>query len=757
MLAAALVSGMLIAASAWWVSRRGATGADRWFRFVLAASLHVGVLSMALSLAGAYRPVPWMVGNGVIAAAAWWWWRVARTGAALGRAAKHDAGERRGWVERVLLAGLVGVLALSLVEVVVTPLWGPDELTYHAARAGYWIGSGSVWPVDSANLRLSSMPFGSELMFGWAVMVSGEEWVGRVVFWAAMPMGAVSVVRVAGSLGASRGAALGAGLLYAATPTVLRHAGSWMKPDVWLGVWYLAAGWYAFAREEEGGGVGGAWRSGLAMGLALGTKLTALAVLPVVALAVVARWRWRRAGGFAGGVVAGGVAWGLGATLVANAGWYGHPLGPGPLRSAGQAEVSVRQVMTHAARAGLTLMELPVAPTEGLRRALEEAGNGLLRVTGLDRSLATEGEPGGLAGYRYRVRERARDYGLMGMAWVPMVAWAMWRGRGRWLAVVSLVGLGSAVVLVRWMGGEDRYWIGAYAAGMAVMGAALTARAREGASEGSRKGAAWMRRAGWCAVVVLGVYPGVSGAAERAWLAWRVPDGFAGMQSPFAEAMERIPAGSVVVLVGSYRSREWPVFGEGVVNRVVAWGRGAFDAERMERLLGAGATHVLLESDETTRVPGRPWAGGVETRGMAAWLRERMVEERLRSGGGVRLFRVAGAGDRGSGSAIRRLGFAGWREAEGLEAAQGPYAGLGMVRVGGPRVVVRFTSRAERVRVEMKWRGAGRMEVMVNGARVGAYAGGEAVVDFETVDGENEVEVEGARAVYQRLRVVRVE
>src|SRR6185295_252421 len=78
---------------------------------------------------------------------------------------------------------IIGMLALSAITQIATPIHTGDEKMYHASRVIYWIQNQSVFPFATHNDRQNITPFGSELFFLWPVLLTKTELIGRFVFW----------------------------------------------------------------------------------------------------------------------------------------------------------------------------------------------------------------------------------------------------------------------------------------------------------------------------------------------------------------------------------------------------------------------------------------------------------------------------------------------------------------------------------------------------------------------------------------------
>src|SRR5262249_32958683 len=127
---------------------------------------------------------------------------------------------RRDWVCIALAAGVGAALVLSGIQQAITPVWGADEGMYHGPRIAYWIQYRSVLFFTATNDRQVVFPYGADLVAAWPLLFVKQEVLARMAFWLTLPASAAGMYLVCRTLGLSRRAALGAVLLFVATPTV---------------------------------------------------------------------------------------------------------------------------------------------------------------------------------------------------------------------------------------------------------------------------------------------------------------------------------------------------------------------------------------------------------------------------------------------------------------------------------------------------------------------------------------------------------
>ncbi len=624
---------------------------DRLWIVLGAAAMLLGAISISASAVALYTPAGFLGAQVILSGAAIAGARFARArgwrmGAGDGEApavppARMQAGEL------AMLIVIVLMVTLSAVERSLVPLHHVDELMYHASRAGYWIQNQSVFPYETHNDRQTTFPFGAELMVAWPLLFTGFDLPGRLLHWLAVPLGTWGVFSVARAAGASRGAALFAALLFIATPAILSRAVQ-LKSDIWTPVFVLGAGWWvarAAARPHEG--LLRLFWAGAMTALAMNIKVTIAAMIPALALApllMLPPRRWIRgvlaigAGGLAATLLSG-----LAVLLISNAAGHGHPLGPGYMREIVQPEFSLRQTWTHIVRVPVYLSEPPEIPGELARRRLEEVRQDILDDLGAGEPLPMEENPAA-SPHIARVTIYATRFALGGVLWLPLLAAgvvilvresarAFPRIRLSPLAMLVLIQapmLLGLVFLIRWMGGgPERFWLAPYALSLATGMAILSRWTR------ARRALAVLAILGGCAAAYPPMRQMISRIDQRS-------RGAIGVRFRFAPAIEHIPPGSSILLVGSINAQDYPLMApEGrIVNRVVPWAKAPADADRLAGMIESEAIDfVLFESDR------KLWHGEpppVDADVMVAWLLDHpwASEIPLDPGSPMRLFAI---------------------------------------------------------------------------------------------------------------------
>lgn len=220
------------------------------------------------------------------AAIAVFWWRV-KSGYRLAAPARAW----RSWFRTLpadlrFLLGAVTVsylVALGLTFVVAPNNW--DAMTYHLSRAVYWLQGESLAYRETHNLRQVVFPPNAELGLLWAMLFSGgDRWCG-LVQWLAAITGGLLVFGTARLLTYDPAASLFAALVWLGLPQVLLQSTS-TQNDLVATAFCLATVYFLLLgiREKYCPSI---LLSGLSVGLAAGTKLTALLHLPGLAVGAI--------------------------------------------------------------------------------------------------------------------------------------------------------------------------------------------------------------------------------------------------------------------------------------------------------------------------------------------------------------------------------------------------------------------------------------------------------------------------------------
>jgi 4-amino-4-deoxy-L-arabinose transferase-like glycosyltransferase len=210
-----------------------------------------------------------------VAAAAWW-----RTGRPLPdlRGPRELASEIRHDPVLLLLAGgvVAGIVYGLFVGLAAAPdTW--DSLTYHLSRAAWWRQhDGVAWIPGVIDERVNAFPPNAELAVLYTLVAAASDRVATLPQLVSELALLVAVYGIACRLGSTRRAALFAALVFATLPMVALQS-STTQTDLVIAALAASTAYFLL-----GSATVETLLAGLAMGLALGAKLTVVLVLPVL-------------------------------------------------------------------------------------------------------------------------------------------------------------------------------------------------------------------------------------------------------------------------------------------------------------------------------------------------------------------------------------------------------------------------------------------------------------------------------------------
>ena len=474
-------------------SRFSRSPADSYWIFIAAVMLQLGVIAGLTSSIRQLHPAGWIVAQFLICAiilrsdGGWraptlqrvvLWWRQLLS--ALGTFVT----DLSTWGATALML-VIGMLALSAITQIATPIHTGDEKMYHASRVVYWIQQQSVFPFVTHNDRQNIIPFGSELFFLWPVLLTKSEMVGRIVFWSAYPCAAIGQYLLLRAMKLSATTALVGALILIATPLVSASAIG-LKPEIWSIVTLLGTSyWLVSVCLDPQGMATRCFLLGLFTMLSMNVRPFALLMVPgVLLIPLLSRStvaRVSRVKAVAAGLACGCILSALVIPLLFNLARYHHPLGPAGARHVVMADISPRQIYTHAVRFAFGLLELPdVAIPAETRARFATIAHDLISAVGAESVLPLEVAGRWPGQFTYSLPERATRFSLWGVFWIPTLVVAMLllirNVRATWpdvrLVAVSAQTLIALPVLIailvgaRWMADSQvptRYLIGPYA------------------------------------------------------------------------------------------------------------------------------------------------------------------------------------------------------------------------------------------------------------------------------------------------------
>ena len=248
------------------------------------------------------------------------WWRQGRPCPAvsidLRAATRHPA-------VAVLALAVALALAYELALALTVPPNTWDAMTYHLTRAAAWLQHGGVAWVPASTVRVNVFPVNGEIQILWTLALAGTDVGAALPQFAAQLATIVAIFGIGRRLGFSRAPAAYAALLFATLAEIALEATS-TQNDLVVAAPVAVALYFILGRNTRE-----SLLAATALGIALGTKLTAVFALPclvLVALLVLSR-RQRLVAAVA--AAAAFIAF-ASPTYIANLAHTGTPLGNGP-------------------------------------------------------------------------------------------------------------------------------------------------------------------------------------------------------------------------------------------------------------------------------------------------------------------------------------------------------------------------------------------------------------------------------------------
>lgn len=256
----------------------------------------------------------------LLGAAAFAWTRSGRPRPALPRLEVRTAARRN-----PLVAGLAvvvgGGLAYAFVLALVAPPNNSDSLTYRLSRAADWLQHGGLhWIADAHTQRQNEFPPNAELEQLYTLALLDGDRAAALPQLAATLAIVVAIVGAARRLGYSRAASAFAGLVFASLTLVVLQSTS-TQNDLVTASFVCAAAYFVRSRGRAELALAGA-----AVGLALGTKISAWFALPIVGLLALVSLPPRRVAALAAAGTVGALAF-AGPFIALNLAHTGKPFG----------------------------------------------------------------------------------------------------------------------------------------------------------------------------------------------------------------------------------------------------------------------------------------------------------------------------------------------------------------------------------------------------------------------------------------------
>ena len=309
LLAVSLTLGIVIAAAV--VSTLEVRGRpERLLAGLTVLAAEVVLLVEALSLVEQLRPAPFLVGQALLALGALllllvvggpsrvssWWAAPVGLVRELGSALTLSPSSLRrlsprGWALAALAAVVGAAVLLELLLALAVAPNNVDSMTYHLSRAAYWVQFNTIEQFPGATVRQGTFPPNAEILLAWTMMLTKGDRFTQIIQWVAMLGATLSVYCWARMLAWERQAAVFAGLVFAMVPLVAMQATS-TQNDLVVTAFLLVGALFLYrgiSDQHRGELVVGA----IAVALAVGTKTTALFMLPGIAMLALAASRWR--------------------------------------------------------------------------------------------------------------------------------------------------------------------------------------------------------------------------------------------------------------------------------------------------------------------------------------------------------------------------------------------------------------------------------------------------------------------------------
>ena len=300
----------------------------------------------------------------LLTAAGWWWDRRGRPRPA------RPALDLRGSPLVLALGVVVGLaVAYGAFLILTSPPNTWDSMAYHLPRAAEWYQRGAVeFLPDAHTERMNSFQPGAEIQVLYTFALARNDLLAELPQWLAQLALLAAVYGIARRLGWTRPAAAFAAFL-TATLSIVALESVTTQNDLVVAALAASAAFFVLGPARTDVAL-----AGLALGLALGTKLTVALALPALALLALAAGGARR------------LAWAAGATagallLVGSYGYAlnlihtGSPLGDAAENTALQPERTVGGTASTIGRVGFRLIDLSgYRPDAGLLEPIEDAG-----------------------------------------------------------------------------------------------------------------------------------------------------------------------------------------------------------------------------------------------------------------------------------------------------------------------------------------------------------------------------------------------
>lgn len=195
------------------------------------------------------------------------------------------------FIEGLLSFLIFAVLGLAFYVGTLSPINNSDSLHTHLPRIYYWLQHGSLATWYPTAVTQISYPINISLQGLWLFLMTGSEMSFFYATWLALAALAALIYEIALLLGAQKWAALSASQLGVSAPVVLLQTYSY-QGDVFVAALVLCAIFFLLRFYQQGNNAD-LFTSVLVVAIALGSKQTALLILPAYLLALLFMLRKR--------------------------------------------------------------------------------------------------------------------------------------------------------------------------------------------------------------------------------------------------------------------------------------------------------------------------------------------------------------------------------------------------------------------------------------------------------------------------------
>lgn len=181
-----------------------------------------------------------------------------------------------------LAAGISLAFLVNAALILLVPQNNNDSMATHLARVGYWLQHGSFEPWATPSIKQIIFPFNAQVQFLWTILFTKGTHFAGFVQWAAALTSMVAIAGIARILGSSRQQALFSALIWGTLPLILLESTT-TQNDLVLTALVLIAIYFLYVglkSSQDRTLV----LSGMALGLAIGTKQTVFFILPGLGL-----------------------------------------------------------------------------------------------------------------------------------------------------------------------------------------------------------------------------------------------------------------------------------------------------------------------------------------------------------------------------------------------------------------------------------------------------------------------------------------